>query len=36
MRPGKELGEMLQSLLNLVLEHPEMNQKELLLRQLKL
>lgn len=31
MKPGKELGEMLQILLHQVLEHPEWNQKETLL-----
>lgn len=31
MKPGKELGEMLQLLLHQVLEHPEWNQKETLL-----
>lgn len=30
-KPGKELGEILNALLELVLEHPEYNQKELLL-----
>lgn len=33
-RPGKEIGEKLNSLLNLVLEHPEYNTKEQLLRML--
>lgn len=30
VKPGKHMGEILQELLNLVLSHPEMNQKELL------
>jgi tRNA nucleotidyltransferase (CCA-adding enzyme) len=33
-RPGKEIGETLNSLLTLVLEHPEYNTKEQLLRRL--
>ncbi len=35
MKPGKQLGETLKNLLNLVLEHPELNQKETLLTILK-
>jgi tRNA nucleotidyltransferase (CCA-adding enzyme) len=35
LRPGKELGETLKILLELVLEHPEYNQKEILLRHLE-
>ena len=35
IKPGKELGEMLQKLLNLVLEFPEKNEKEILLEQIK-
>lgn len=31
MKPGKQLGETLKNLLNLVIEHPELNQKETLL-----
>lgn len=31
MKPGKQIGETLQTLLDLVLEHPERNQKEFLL-----
>jgi tRNA nucleotidyltransferase (CCA-adding enzyme) len=34
-KPGKELGETLDRLLELVLEHPEYNQKEILLRHLE-
>ena len=32
MKPGRELGEILQKLLELVLEHPEWNTREILLR----
>lgn len=35
MKPGKELGEMLQKLLELVLEQPECNKKEFLLEKAK-
>lgn len=28
MKPGKEIGQMLEHFLDLVLEHPELNQKE--------
>ena len=31
MKPGKEIGEKLNELLNLVIEDPEMNTKEILL-----
>ena len=31
MKPGKEIGEKLNELLNLVIENPEMNTKEILL-----
>ena len=31
MKPGKEIGEKLNELLNLVIENPEMNTKETLL-----
>lgn len=34
MKPGKEIGQTLQCLLDLVLEHPELNQKEELLKRL--
>ena len=34
-RPGPELGEKLQALLELVLEYPEYNTKECLLQELK-
>ena len=32
MKPGRELGEILQKLLELVLEHPEWNTREILLQ----
>ena len=32
MKPGKEIGEKLNELLNLVIENPEMNTKEILLK----
>ena len=35
MKPGRELGEMLQQLLELVLEHPEQNTREQLLEKVK-
>jgi len=35
MRPGKELGEVLQKLFKYVLEHPEKNNKEDLLKVIK-
>ena len=35
MKPGKELGEMLQQLLELVLENPEQNTREQLLEKVK-
>lgn len=35
MKPGKALGEVLERLLNLVLDHPEYNQKDILLRHLE-
>ena len=36
MKPGKEIGQMLEHFLDLVLEHPELNQKEELLKQIEL
>lgn len=36
MKPGPEIGEMLQALFSLVLEQPELNQKEYLLEQIKI
>lgn len=35
MKPGRELGDMLQKLLELVLEHPEQNTREQLLEKVK-
>ncbi|MFR5602382.1 MAG: polynucleotide adenylyltransferase, partial [Lachnospiraceae bacterium] len=35
LKPGKEIGEQLNRLLEYVLEYPEKNEKELLLRLLK-
>ena len=34
MAPGKEIGETLEYLLSVVLEHPEYNQKEILMEKL--
>lgn len=36
MKPGKEIGQMLEHFLDLVLEHPELNQKEELLKRIEL
>lgn len=36
MKPGKAIGQMLEHLLDLVLEHPELNQKEELLKRIEL
>ena len=36
MKPGKEIGQMLEHFLDLVLEHPELNQKEELLERIEL
>lgn len=36
MKPGKELGEVLERMLDYVLEHPEENQKEILMKQIKI
>ena len=36
MKPGKEIGQMLEHVLDLVLEHPELNQKEELLKRIEL
>lgn len=36
MKPGKEIGQMLEYFLDLVLEHPELNQKEELLKRIEL
>ena len=35
MKPGKELGELLQRLFELVLEHPESNTKEYLMKKVQ-
>ena len=35
MKPGKEIGQMLEHFLDLVLEHPELNQKEELLKRIE-
>ena len=36
MKPGKEIGQTLEHFLDLVLEHPELNQKEELLKRIEL